>query len=179
MSTVEERTAYLDNPFFEKHVYGDFTSFYITITICTVFGIFLFALNLICGCCSKHRVYWNDRFTGNRWIVALFTATAHKQPPLDLSELENVHIDYPNKYSVSNKTHLFGLISHDWLNCRASSSDSNTRHRRAHPRSLAALDPCQTRVLLSTPRSRTNQSEISTQRNSSSCRNAKAQSKPR
>jgi len=28
----------------------------------------------------------------------LFTATAHKQPPLDLSELENVHIDYPNKY---------------------------------------------------------------------------------
>lgn len=64
MSTVEERTAYLDNPFFEKHVYGDFTSFYITIAVCTVFGIFLFAVNLICGCCSRHRGYWNDRFTG-------------------------------------------------------------------------------------------------------------------
>lgn len=64
MSTVEERTAYLDNPFFEKHIYGDFTPFYITIAICTIFGVFLFALNLICGCCSKHRYYWNDRFTG-------------------------------------------------------------------------------------------------------------------
>lgn len=64
MSTVEERTAYLENPFFEKHVYGDFTTFYITIAICTVFGVFLFALNLICGCCSQHRGYWNDRFTG-------------------------------------------------------------------------------------------------------------------
>jgi len=98
MSTVEERTAYLDNPFFEKHVYGDFTSFYITIAVCTVFGIFLFGLNLICGCCSRHRGYWNDRFTGNRWIVALYTATAHKQPPLDLSELQDVEIEYPNKY---------------------------------------------------------------------------------
>lgn len=123
MSTVEERTAYLDNPFFEKHVYGDFTTFYITIAICTVFGVFLFALNLICGCCSQHRGYWNDRFTGltiwwricesisanrklicrsgNRWIVALYTATAHKQPPLDLSELQDVKIDFPNKYPVS------------------------------------------------------------------------------
>jgi hypothetical protein len=98
MSTVEERTAYLDNPFFEKHIYGDFTTFYITIAVCTVFGIFLFALNLICGCCSQHRGYWNDRFTGNRWIVALFTATAHKQPPLDLSELQDIVIEYPNKY---------------------------------------------------------------------------------
>lgn len=37
---------------------------------------------------------------GNRWIVALYTATAHKQPPLDLSELQDVEIEYPNKYPV-------------------------------------------------------------------------------
>lgn len=30
---------------------------------------------------------WN---TGNRWMVTLWTATPHKQPPLDLTELENV-----------------------------------------------------------------------------------------
>ncbi|KAG5679212.1 hypothetical protein PVAND_008797 [Polypedilum vanderplanki] len=98
MSTIEERSEYLQNPFFTKHVYGDFTSFYITITVCTVFGIFLFALNLICGCCSRHKSYWNDRYTGNRWIVSLWTATAHKQPPLDLTELEDIEIEYPNSY---------------------------------------------------------------------------------
>jgi len=100
MSTVEERSEYLQNPFWDpdKKIYGDFTAFYITIAICTVLGVFLFALNLICGCCSKHKGYWNDRWTGNRWIVALFTATPHKQPPLDLTELEDVEIEYPNKY---------------------------------------------------------------------------------
>lgn len=48
-------------------------------------------------------VYFNTfiNFLGNRWIVALFTATAHKQPPLDLAELEDVEIEYPNKYPVS------------------------------------------------------------------------------
>lgn len=100
MSTIEERTEYLNNPFFKKHLYGDFTSFYITITICTVFGVFLFALNLICGCCSKNKGYWNDRFTGNRWLVSFWTATAHKQPPLDLTELQDIEIEYPNTYPV-------------------------------------------------------------------------------
>lgn len=98
MSTIEERQEYLQNPFLTKPIYGDFTSFYITITICTVFGLFLFAVNLICGCCSKHKDYWNDRFTGNRWIVAFWTATAHKQPPLDLTELQDIEIEYPNNY---------------------------------------------------------------------------------
>ncbi len=92
MSTIEERSEYLNNPFFKKHIYGDFTSFYITIAVCTVFGAFLFALNLICGCCSKHKGYWNDRFSGNRWLVTLWTSTAHKQPPLDLTELQDITI---------------------------------------------------------------------------------------
>lgn len=101
MSTIEERQEYLQNPFFKEHLYGDFTSFYITIAVCTVFGVFLFAINLICGCCSKHKGYWNDRFTGNRWIVSFWTATAHKQPPLDLTELQDIEIEYPNTYPVS------------------------------------------------------------------------------
>jgi hypothetical protein len=105
MSTVEERLAYLDNPFFDekKRIYGDFTTFYWVIAACTVFGLFLFILNLICGCCSKHSSYWNERHTGNRWLVTIFTSTAHKQPPLDLSELENVKIDYPKHFPVSHQ----------------------------------------------------------------------------
>jgi len=98
MSTIEERQEYLDNPFLQKPLYGDFTAFYITIAVCTLFGVFLFALNLIFGCCSEHKGYWNDRFTGNRWIVSFWTATPHKQPPLDLSELQDIEIEYPNSY---------------------------------------------------------------------------------
>ncbi|KAJ8976352.1 hypothetical protein NQ317_005570, partial [Molorchus minor] len=30
--------------------------------------------------------------SSNRWIVSLWTATPHQQPPLDYTELENVHI---------------------------------------------------------------------------------------
>lgn len=92
MSTIEERTAYLKNPFLTKAIYGDFSPFYITIGICTVIGISIFVLNIVLGCCSKHREYWQDRHTGNRWLVSIWTATPHKQPPLDLTELEDVRI---------------------------------------------------------------------------------------
>ncbi|GLV34007.1 virilizer [Carabus blaptoides fortunei] len=88
MSTIDEREDYLKNPFFKKHEYGDFTPFYITITICTVFAAIIFIANIILGCCSRHSHYWNDQHTGNRWILPLWTSTPHKQPPLDLSELD-------------------------------------------------------------------------------------------
>lgn len=102
MSTIEEREAYLNNPFFTKHIYGDYTPFYITITVCTIFGVILFALNIIFGCCSKYKQYWEDRHTGNRFLVSLYTVSPHKNPPLDLSELQNVTIDYPSAYPVSS-----------------------------------------------------------------------------
>lgn len=73
MSTIEERTAYLDNPYFTKHIYGDFTTFYVVITICAIFGVFLAAVNIICGCCSKHRQYWQDRHTGEWFLITLFS----------------------------------------------------------------------------------------------------------
>lgn len=43
-------------------------------------------------------------FPGNRWIVSIWSATPHKQPPLDLTELEAnyqpVHYahPYPDEY---------------------------------------------------------------------------------
>lgn len=64
MSTIEERTAYLDNPFKTPSLFGDYSAFYVTIAICTVLGVFIFAVNIIFGCCSRHKSYWQDRHTG-------------------------------------------------------------------------------------------------------------------
>ncbi|KAI8120863.1 hypothetical protein FF38_05430 [Lucilia cuprina] len=89
MSTLEERTAYKDNPFFTGHIYGNFSPFYVTIAVCTVVLGSIIILNIIFGCCSKHRQYWQDRHTGNRWLVSIWSATPHNQPPLDFTELKD------------------------------------------------------------------------------------------
>ncbi|XP_012263403.1 uncharacterized protein LOC105690293 [Athalia rosae] len=88
MSILEDREEYLKNPYFTGHEYGDFTTFYIVITICAVIGIILFVINSVFCWCSPWRDYWCDRHTGNRWIQSLWTNTPHKNPPLDLTELE-------------------------------------------------------------------------------------------
>ncbi|XP_053971123.1 uncharacterized protein LOC128895029 [Hylaeus anthracinus] len=88
MSILDEREDYLKNPFFVKHEYGDFTPFYITVTICSVLFAVLCILNIGFCFCSRHKSYWQNRHTGNRWIQPLWTVIPHKTPPLDLSELE-------------------------------------------------------------------------------------------
>jgi len=85
---INERYAYLESPYYKGPEYSDFTPFYVTIAVCTVLGISIFALNIILGCCSKYSDYWNDRHTGNRWLISLWTATPHNQPALDYSELD-------------------------------------------------------------------------------------------
>lgn len=95
MSILDERNDYLKNPYFTKHEYGDFTPFYVAITICSVLGGFLFILNIAFCWCSRYRSYWQDRNTGNRWVQPLWTVLPHKTPPLDLSELESARISYP------------------------------------------------------------------------------------
>ncbi|KAG4079781.1 hypothetical protein HA402_014912 [Bradysia odoriphaga] len=90
MTTIEERSAYLNNPFNTKPLFGDYSAFYITVAICTVLFTFLVAINIILGCCSRHKYYWQDRHTGNRWLVSIWSATPHKQPPLDFTELQDV-----------------------------------------------------------------------------------------
>lgn len=81
MTTIEERSEYLKNPFFEKHIYGDWSPFYKTITVCMVFIVVLLVLNLLFGCVSKYKDYWQDRNTGmiNREIVEAvrFSHQAH------------------------------------------------------------------------------------------------------
>ncbi|XP_067646864.1 uncharacterized protein wrm1 [Eurosta solidaginis] len=89
MATIEERTAYQKNPYFTGHIYGNFSPFYVTIAISTVILGSIIILNIVLGCCSRHRKYWQDRHTGNRWLVSIWSATPHLQPPLDLTELKD------------------------------------------------------------------------------------------
>lgn len=63
-SVFDERDAYLRSPYFVKEKTGDFTPFYIAVTICTIIGLSIFLLNIILGCCSRYSEYWNDRHTG-------------------------------------------------------------------------------------------------------------------
>lgn len=69
MSVLEERDEYLKSPYFEKHEYGDFTPFYVTVSILTILGVTLFVLNIALGCCSRYSGYWNDRHTGKSHII--------------------------------------------------------------------------------------------------------------
>ncbi|XP_054734526.1 uncharacterized protein LOC129241992 [Anastrepha obliqua] len=89
MSTIEERTAYEKNPYFTGHIYGNFSPFYVTIAVCTVVLVSIIIINIVLGCCSRHRKYWQDRHTGNRWLVSIWSATPHLQPPLDFTELKD------------------------------------------------------------------------------------------
>ncbi|PSN57894.1 hypothetical protein C0J52_00217 [Blattella germanica] len=82
---------------YKEKIFGDFTAFYVTITICTVLGGFLFLLNIVLCCCSRYKHYWQDSNTGNRWILPIWTKTPHKQPPLDYSELENCPVPPPQQ----------------------------------------------------------------------------------
>ncbi|XP_041987580.1 uncharacterized protein LOC121739279 [Aricia agestis] len=86
-------------PIVPEREVGDFRPFYITIAICSIILGFIIILNIVC-CCSRYSDYWLDRHTGNRWLVSVWTATPHKQPPLDLTELESqvTHVQYVHPY---------------------------------------------------------------------------------
>lgn len=99
MSVVnDDPYEYMRNPFFEKHQYGDFSPFYIAIGICTVLGVGLILLNIFFCCCSKHRDYWQDSNTGNRWVLPIWSKTPHLQPPLDYTELDKSWLPAPVEY---------------------------------------------------------------------------------
>ncbi|XP_043585986.1 uncharacterized protein LOC122569265 isoform X2 [Bombus pyrosoma] len=100
MSILDEREDYLKNPYFVKHEYGDFTPFYVTVTICSFIFAFLCILNIGFCWCSRHRNYWQSPHTGNRWIQPLWTVLPHKTPPLDLSEIEPGRLVTQDKQEV-------------------------------------------------------------------------------
>ncbi|XP_055913806.1 uncharacterized protein LOC129947311 [Eupeodes corollae] len=102
MSTIDERKAYLNNPYFTGHIYGNFSPFYVTITICTLVLLTVLILNIYLTCCSKYRKYWQDRHTGNRWLVSIWSATPHNQPPLDFTELKDA-----SHFARTETQHIF------------------------------------------------------------------------
>jgi hypothetical protein len=57
-------TTATHDPRLHEKIFGDFTAFYVTITICTVVGAFLFLLNIALCCCSRFKEYWQDSNTG-------------------------------------------------------------------------------------------------------------------
>lgn len=117
MSTVEERLEYLDNPlsYLTPKLHGDYTPFYVTITIFTVFGLFLIIINAICGCCSNNREYWCGKHTGNRWLFfgPLWTSTARQQPPADISELKGKVIYDMYDYAERGNSADYSIASRD------------------------------------------------------------------
>lgn len=131
MSTIEdERKAFLNNPYFTGHIYGSYTPFYITIAICTVVLGSIIILNIVLGCCSKHRKYWQDRHTGNRWLVSIWSSTPHKQPPLDFTELKDA--SYFDRFHVSCWPILYWYCINDTLSFAAHNTSTSFPWERLH-----------------------------------------------
>lgn len=55
---------YMKNPLYKDREFGDFTAFYVTISICTIFALILFVINIFFCWCSEYRHYWIDSNTG-------------------------------------------------------------------------------------------------------------------
>lgn len=71
-SVFDDRTAYLRSPYYTKEKTGDYTPFYIAVTICSILGVSIFLLNIILGCCSRYSGYWNSRHTGMTFCIYIF-----------------------------------------------------------------------------------------------------------
>ncbi|XP_022190900.2 uncharacterized protein LOC111049190 [Nilaparvata lugens] len=83
---------YKKNPLYKHREPDDYTDFYVTTSICTILLFTLLILNAFFCWCSKHKHYWQDSNTGNRWLIPVWTKTPHQQPPLDLTELEDAYV---------------------------------------------------------------------------------------
>ena len=73
-----------ENPYNTERLPGDFTPFYITISICTIVFAAILILNIICCCSERYKAYWQDPHTGNRWIFSIWVSPPKYQPPLDV-----------------------------------------------------------------------------------------------
>jgi hypothetical protein len=75
-----------DDPRLHEKIFGDFTAFYVTVTICTVLGAFLFLLNIALCCCSRYKKYWQDSNTGKYSVAYIRFAVASA---VSISHLRN------------------------------------------------------------------------------------------
>lgn len=130
MSVLESRDDFRQNPYFaNKTEYGDFTPFYITVTICTILGVSLFVLNIVLGCCSRYSEYWNDRHTGNTWNLwelynDLWFMWNYRQ------SLDNVALDCHASSAASTRLYRIGSYQHSWPGSLYTSATTITSTRR-------------------------------------------------
>lgn len=68
-TTTTPDSSFTHDPRLREKIFGDFTAFYVTITICTILGAFLFLLNIALCCCSRYKKYWQDSNTGKYSIA--------------------------------------------------------------------------------------------------------------
>ncbi|XP_056631342.1 uncharacterized protein LOC130441609 isoform X2 [Diorhabda sublineata] len=74
-------------------------------------------------CCSRHSAYWQDRYTGNRWIVSLWTSTPHQQPSLDYTELQGIEIQKPIVYYSEHQPATSQKLPSQYLELQKRESD--------------------------------------------------------
>jgi hypothetical protein len=77
--TSTSTTTTTDNPRLHEKIYGDFTAFYVTVSICTVLGAFLFLVNIALCCCSRYKNYWQDSNTGEYGNITYVLFHKNKQ----------------------------------------------------------------------------------------------------
>ncbi|CAH0391330.1 unnamed protein product [Bemisia tabaci] len=88
-AVLDDPELFKKNPLYNNHEPSNYTPFYLTLFVCTLLTIVLVVFNVILCCFSKHRHYWKDSNTGNRWLLPIWVKTPAGQPPLDLKELEH------------------------------------------------------------------------------------------
>jgi hypothetical protein len=62
--------------------HSDYTYFYAGILICFLIAAILVVYNIVLGCCSPWKKYWNSNNTGNRLILPLFIKPPKDQRPI-------------------------------------------------------------------------------------------------
>uniref|UniRef100_A0A8D8V0D5 Uncharacterized protein n=1 Tax=Cacopsylla melanoneura TaxID=428564 RepID=A0A8D8V0D5_9HEMI len=106
MSHLEDPNLYKKNPLYERHEPSNYVPFYVTLALCIVFAIFLCVLNIFFCCISKHKKYWKDTNTGNRWILPIWVKTPAGQPPVDITELEEKYWPQVLQYEAQKKEQI-------------------------------------------------------------------------
>ena len=82
-SSAVEGPNYNYHPDYNQElIHSDYSHFYAGIGICALIAILLLIFNLIFGCCSPWKNYWNNKNTGNKLVLPLFITPPKDQEPI-------------------------------------------------------------------------------------------------
>lgn len=106
MSHLDDPNEYTRNPLFSQHEPSNYVKFYVALALCTAFAIFLCVFNIFFCFISKHKNYWQDSNTGNRWLLPIWVKTPTGQPPVDITELEQKYWPQVLEYEAQKKQQI-------------------------------------------------------------------------